>query len=114
MARKELIQYVDDVDGSVLEADDVEVVHFSLDGKQYRLDVSKGNAEKFRELLRPYMKAGNLVVNPRRQKKGSRGNSDTAKIRQWARDNGIEVSDRGVIREEIVERYRKAHTAGAD
>lgn len=37
----------------------------------------------------------------------------TATIREWARAQGMEVGDRGLIPREIVEQYKAAHGIGA-
>ncbi len=52
MARKEVIQYIDDLDGTPLNEDDVKVVRFGYQGRNYYLDLSADNAAKFDEVLR--------------------------------------------------------------
>ncbi|HXU98288.1 MAG TPA: Lsr2 family protein [Jiangellaceae bacterium] len=107
MAQKVQVILVDDLDGG--EA--AETVNFSLDGVAYELDLSKKNAAKFRDALAPYV--GSARKSARRggrrgQARGSRG-SNTSAIRQWARDQGLKVSDRGRVPAEILAKYDSAH-----
>ena len=37
----------------------------------------------------------------------------TSTIREWARGEGIEVAERGIIPRDVVERYKQAHGIGA-
>ncbi|MET0712622.1 MAG: Lsr2 family protein [Jiangellaceae bacterium] len=107
MAQKVQVILVDDLDGG--EA--AETVNFSLDGVAYELDLSKKNAAKFREALSPYVSSARKSARRggrRGQARGSRG-SNTSAIRQWARDQGLKVSDRGRVPAEILAKYDAAH-----
>jgi hypothetical protein len=104
MARKVQYFLVDDIDGG--EAS--ETVNFGLDGLSYEIDLSDGNAAALRESLSKY------VGNARRAgRRGGRGrgrgaparNTETATIRDWARERGLKVSDRGRIPAEILAKY---------
>ena len=107
MAQSVQIILEDDLEGG--EAD--ETVQFSLDGKDYEIDLSTANAEKLREALRPYAEAGRKTTRnsgPRRTRT-SGSDPDTAKIRAWAKENGHEVSDRGRIHQSVKDAYYAAH-----
>lgn len=90
------IVLVDDIDGS--DAD--ETVEFSVDGVTYEIDLSSENAKGLREAFEPFKTAGRRVTASR---KGGRPTKRTVlpasprEIRDWARSQGIEVSDRGAI-----------------
>jgi hypothetical protein len=111
MAQKVQIILEDDIDGG--KAD--ETVRFSLDGSNYEIDLSTANAEKLRSALAEFISAGRKATagrtgstpKPRAASTGSR-NSESAKIRQWARDNGYNVNARGRIQQEIQEAYHQA------
>jgi hypothetical protein len=102
---------VDDIDGG--EAD--ETVRFGIDGIQYEIDLSKKNATRMREALARYIGAGSKLGRPsaapthatagrgRRSSTVDRGHNRA--IRQWAQSKGIAVSDRGRIKQQIVDRY---------
>ncbi|HEX2361329.1 MAG TPA: Lsr2 family protein [Jiangellaceae bacterium] len=107
MAQKVQVILVDDIDGGKAE----ETVSFSLDGVSYELDLSKKNAAKFRDSLAQYVGSARKTARrgrARGQARGGRG-SNTAAIRQWARDQGMKVSDRGRVPAEILAKYDAAH-----
>ena len=109
MAQKVNIVLVDDIDGN--EAD--ETVSFALDGTSYEIDLNSDNAAKLRDALSGYVGHARKVSGGRRGRRtgggGSGGDSDTRAIREWAKSNGYEVSDRGRVSAEIREAYAAAH-----
>lgn len=116
MARRELIQYIDDLDGTPLEEKNHRVVRFSFRGKNYVLDLSQDNAEKFEEVLEPYLSKATIdhetVTAPRRKgasnPNAAQSRDRNRKIRIWAREQGLEVADRGALPKAIIEAYENA------
>lgn len=100
MAQKVQVVLVDDVDGG--EA--TETVSFSIDGVGYEIDLSATHAGELRAALQPWIAAGRRVSG-RKSTSRSRVGSDAAKIREWARANGHEVSERGRVSAELREAY---------
>lgn len=117
MARKEIIQYIDDIDGTPLDADDVKVVRFGFQGRNYYLDLSADNAAKFEEMLEPYVAKAHpdqaaTATRTTRRSSSAAGNKQRERnriIRQWAKDQGLDVADRGALPRTIVEKYEAAH-----
>ncbi|MGH3929104.1 MAG: histone-like nucleoid-structuring protein Lsr2 [Pseudonocardiaceae bacterium] len=115
MAQKVTVHLIDDVDGSTAE----ETVEFGIDGVSYEIDLSGGNAGKLRDLLADFVsnarKAGGRrkgAVSPRRSTGAGRASVDreqNAAIREWARKNGYNVSDRGRIPAEVLDAYHKGN-----
>ncbi|MEU4169050.1 Lsr2 family protein [Streptomyces sp. NPDC026665] len=110
MAQKVQVLLVDDLDGG--EAD--ETVTFALDGKTYEIDLTTANADKLRGLLDAYVKGGRRTGGRASGGRGkarvaSGGAQDTALIRAWAKENGLEVNDRGRVPATIREAYEKAN-----
>jgi len=103
MATKVLTTLQDDIDGS--EA--TQTIRFALDGIEYEIDVSDRNANRLRNSLSDFIAHGRKVGG-RRGKPASSGQVDTKAVRKWAEANGIEVSTRGRIPTDVVERYRAA------
>ena len=104
MARKVQYLLVDDMDGGEAE----ETVSFSLDGVAYEIDLSKKNAQAMRDSLAQYVGAARRTGGRRgRGGRGGRGRSggETAAIRDWAREQGMKISDRGRIPADIIEKY---------
>ena len=110
MAQKVNITLVDDIDGS--EAD--ETLTFGLDGTTYEIDLSDSNAAALREALSGYVgHARKVSGSGRRGRKGSSSSSASASnskdVREWARSQGMEVSERGRISADIQQAYDSAH-----
>jgi hypothetical protein len=111
MAKRTIHMLVDDIDGG--EAD--ETVRFAVDGIQYEIDLSKKNATKMRDVLAQYIGAGSKVGRPntattRATAGRGRGPATVDRdqnraIREWAQAKRIAISDRGRIKQEIVDRY---------
>lgn len=114
MARRIVHQLVDDLDGTVLEVGDGETVLFSLDGVAYEIDLTDQNAAAFRELLAPYLAAARSVSSrtssaPAARKRRRSGQQDFSVIREWAKKNGYQVSERGRVPASVIEAYEAAH-----
>jgi Lsr2 len=115
MAQRVNVILVDDIDGS--EA--AETVTFGLDGVQYEIDLSSENADRFRDVIAPYVGHARRSGGRRRSSGGSRSNgasssssrsgASAADIRAWARENGWDVPDRGRVSAEVREAYDAAH-----
>lgn len=112
MARKEVIQYTDDMTGEQLDADKVSTVELSYQGKTYALDLSHESALKLATTLDPWISAGRKVTrggSPARRGASSADKERNKRIRQWASDNGIEVSSRGQIAHDVIEKFEAAN-----
>ncbi|KRC54000.1 MULTISPECIES: histone-like nucleoid-structuring protein Lsr2 [unclassified Nocardioides] len=116
MAQKVNIILVDDIDGS----DATQTVNFGLDGANYEIDLNDAHAEALREALAPYLGHGRKVGRagaPRRNGggraasagSGAAGGASAKEIREWARDNGHAVPERGRIPADVREAYDAAH-----
>ena len=115
MARKVQVILSDDLDEN-LSAD--ETVSFALDGTNYEIDLSDKNAKEMRDAFSRYVHAarkvgrgsGRASGGGRSRATGGRMDREQAgAIRDWARKNGHQVSDRGRIPASVVEAYEAAH-----
>ncbi len=113
MAQKVQVMLVDDLDGG--EA--AETLGFSLDGVNYEIDLSTRNAAKLRDAMASWVGHARRVSGRsasaggrRRAARGPRSGPDTATVREWARQNGFKVSDRGRISADVMAAYEKAHS----
>ena len=104
MATKFLTTLQDDIDGS----NATQTIRFALDGIEYEIDVSDRNANRLRNSLGDFIAHGRKVGGRRAPKTASSSQVDTRAVRKWAKANGIEVSSRGRIPAEVVERYKAA------
>ena len=122
MAQKVVVSLVDDLDESVAD----ETVEFGLDGAIYEIDLSDANAAELRDRLADFVAharrsggrrkpaAGPAPATARRSggRSGGRAAVDREQnqaIREWARKQGMTVSERGRIPSEVSEAYHKAH-----
>jgi len=118
MAQKTTVVLIDDMDGG----DASESVTFGLDGIEYQMDLSTNNAKKLRVALDVFIANARRVggrkapygASPRTRAAAAvpgRGREENTAIREWARKNGMQVSDRGRIPAEIADAYDKAHAS---
>ena len=109
MAKTTITHITDDLDGSK----DATEVAFSFNGSDYTIDLSKKNLALMEKALKPYQDAATKVSGRTASRRGktSRSSSsrrDLAKIREWAREQGIEVSERGRVSSVVIEQYEAA------
>lgn len=119
MAQKVQVILVDDLDGG----DAVETVSFALDGVSYEIDLNEDNAGRMREELAAWVGHARRTGGRSSSRSGSgRGagrrsaskpaaasGTETAVVREWARQNGHPVSERGRIKAEVLEAYHAAN-----
>ena len=109
MAQRVEVVLIDDVDGG--HAD--ETVSFALDGVSYEIDLSDKNAKKLRDALASWTGNARRSGGGRGRRRSSgaapQKRTDLGSVREWARANGYQVSDRGRISAEIQGAYDKAH-----
>lgn len=112
MAQKVVVSLVDDLDGG--RAD--ETVGFGLDGKSYEIDLSSANAGKLRDALAGFVGSARRAGSGGRGRRaaassggGARGDREQSQaIREWARGQGMKVSDRGRIPADVQEAFHNA------
>jgi len=109
MAQKVQIVLLDDLDGGAAD----ETVLFGLDGQAYEIDLSTANAATLRNALAQYVGAARRQGGrPGRATRGARGsarNGEAAVMREWAKANGFQVSERGRVSADIRKAYGAAH-----
>lgn len=112
MATRTLTTVVDDIDGST---DDVVTCAFGLGDSHFEIDLNAAHREELENVLDKFITAARQVrgakrTGQRRPGKVARTDRDqTHAIRQWAKDNGHEVSERGRISKKITEAFEAAH-----
>jgi hypothetical protein len=109
MAKKTVVQLIDDLDGGTAE----ETVHFGLDGTNYEIDLSAKNATKLRDALANYVahatrsqrSPGRPAGGGSRRRAGRGDREQTHAIREWAKKNGHKIGEKGRIPAHIMEAY---------
>ncbi|MAU84031.1 MAG: hypothetical protein CME34_19605 [Gordonia sp.] len=110
MAKHTVVQFVDDLDGKELK--DSINIRFGVDGKEYEFDTSPAHAKEFHKALEKYVAASRRAGRAKGRKPAGtnvRSKEQTRLIRDWARQNGFEVSDRGRIPVEVTEAFDAAN-----
>ena len=118
MAQQTTVRFIDDLDGS----DAVGTVTFALDNRAYEIDLSDENTDKLHEALAPFIEAARQIGRgsgrgsgrgggqrqPAAEKRPRSNREETHAIREWARQNGHQVNDRGRIPKTVIEAYQAA------
>ena len=111
-------ELIDDITGVPADT----TIPFSVNGKDYIIDLSEANAAAFNEALAPYIQhARRAPANKRSNARKSRSSSaaarakreKTAQIRAWATANGHTIAKRGQLSQDIVAAYEAAHATPA-
>lgn len=120
MAQKVQVMLVCDLHEDEVEG--VETVAFGLDGSSYEIDTCEQHAAELRDAFARYVGAARRAGRPavgsgaRRSSRGSSrpaaAGSDRERvqaIREWARTNGHQVSERGRLSSTVMAAYEAAH-----
>jgi hypothetical protein len=119
VARRETVVLVSDINGEEMQADEGETVRFGLDGVDYEIDLFNDQAQELRDALAPFVAAarrtgGRAKRGTAKQAGGSGYSRDAMRqMREWARAQGMTVSDRGRIPAEVVTAWEQAHQGRA-
>ena len=113
MAQKVYTVFEDDLDGKPIKDGQGGTFSLALDGVEYEIDLSIKNKEALDKALAPYLQAARRVGGRRRRATGGTGParvdpSQTRAIREWAAENGYEVSSRGRIPADVMDAYNAA------
>jgi Lsr2 len=102
MVRRTIVALEDDLDGGPAD----ETVRFGVGGSEYEIDLSERNAAKLRKQLAPFVEhARRAGSQPRRPVRTAASRRRSREIRDWARDQGIQLSERGRIPAGIAAQY---------
>ena len=110
MATETITRLIDDLDGG----DAQRTVTFAWDGRTYEIDLSKKNVTAFEKTMKPYLavarsvRAAGSSTRRRSSVTGAGRRRNLQAIREWARANGHELSDRGRIPDSILAAYEVA------
>lgn len=108
MAQKIQTLFIDDIDGGEAEG----TVRFALDGTNYEIDLNAKHTEDLRNSLANYVAHARKIGGTTRRAtvRGDRRSSsiDTVAVRAWAREQGIDIKERGRVPANIIEQYRAA------
>jgi hypothetical protein len=112
VAQKITTLFIDDIDGGAAEG----TVRFALDGTEYEIDLNAKHSEELRSALGKYVSHARKVGGAARRvgrataraSRGAGATLNTTEIRNWARENGYEIKDRGRVPADLVAKYQAA------
>lgn len=111
MAQRTQIVLIDDLDGTEIKDGEAQSITFTWSGVDYSIDLSRTNADKLEKAIGPYLEKAQRVGG-RKSRTASSANSgdqvDTKAVRAWAASNGIELSSRGRVPADVIDKYRAA------
>lgn len=111
MAQKVSVTFACDYDSKEIPEGEHLTRAFSLDGRDYEIDLCEKHSQKFDETLARFAERARRVTGrvtrPKRRTAAHRQRS--ADIRAWARSSGIAVSDRGRIPAHVIRDYEETH-----
>jgi hypothetical protein len=110
MAQKVEVTLIDDLDGGKAN----ETVTFGLDGAQYVIDLSERNARELRDSLAKYIDAARRDKAMRAAARGAvrkavPSGPATSDVREWAKAQGFDVSERGRVSKDLIVKFQEAH-----
>jgi hypothetical protein len=114
MARKETVVTLDDLSG----ASGAKLKKFGLDGVSYEIDLTDDNARQLDEALAEYVSAARKAIDTPATRSAARkadaaelaaNREQNRRIKQWARENGYPVSDRGRIPVNVLAAWKDAN-----
>lgn len=97
------------------ELDATEHITFAWEGVNYEIDLSTKNAARFKKEMDTWIKAATRVAAPTRRRSTSvTSRRETSglplgEIRQWAKEQGYNVADKGQVSAEIKRAWKAAH-----
>jgi nucleoid-associated protein Lsr2 len=115
MAQKVITEFIDDIDGSPAER----TFTFAVDGTNYEIDLSTENIAEFKSAIGGFIESARKIKgssNGRRTRSsgtnnGRQSREQTQAVREWARQHGHNISNRGRIPSTIQQAFDQAHAA---
>lgn len=108
MAQKIQFLLIDDIDESPAEG----TVEFSLDGTAYEIDLNRKHSEELHEALAMFVRHARKVGTTRKPRISASFKRQldawNAAARQWAKDNGRTVKERGRVPASVATDYMAA------
>jgi len=111
VAQKVSVTFACDYDQKSIPQGQQHSRRFSLDGRDYEIDLCVKHSQKFDDVVGRYMDRARRV-SPRAgrtKRRTTAHRQHSAAIRRWAKESGIAVNDRGRIPADVVASYESKH-----
>ncbi|MEU2005158.1 Lsr2 family protein [Rhodococcus sp. NPDC019627] len=119
MARKVVVELVDDIDGTIFGDGEGENITFSVNGVDYEIDLKDKYAKKFHKQIGYFISYATRTGGRKRRSDRPvvpvvadvpvRRRGEVKEIRAWAAEQGYDISSHGRIHAEVEQAFRDAH-----
>lgn len=111
MAQKVSVTFACDYDSKEIPNGEQLTRTFSLDGRDYEIDLCERHSQKFDETLKRFAERARRVSAKvgRTKRRTTAHRRRSAEIRSWAKRSGLEISDRGRIPTNVIAKYEANH-----
>jgi hypothetical protein len=96
---------IDDIDGT----EGAVTIEFSYKGISYEIDLAERQEAKMDKALDPFIAAATRVSKRGNKRPAAGPSKSLGAVREWARANGYEVSERGRVPKSVLEAYEAAN-----
>jgi hypothetical protein len=107
VAQKVSVTYACDLDDKEIPVGEQHSLTFGLDGQEYEIDLCAKHSERFSQVVGKFTEHARreAVRGSRRKRRTAANRQRSAEIRAWAKHSGFEVSDRGRIPTDVLNRF---------
>jgi Lsr2 len=111
VAQKVSVTFACDYDSKEIPDGEQMTRAFSLDGRDYEIDLCEKHSQKFDEVLKRFSDRARKVTGrvTRTKRRTAAHRQHSAEVRAWAKRSGIEVNDRGRIPAQVIKKYEASH-----
>lgn len=111
VAQKVSVTYACDYDQKEIPQGQHRLRRFSIDGRDYEIDLCLKHSERFDDAIGKYASHARKSAGrvPRTKRRTAAHRKHSAEVRAWAKANGMVVSERGRIPAEVVSKYDSTH-----
>ncbi len=111
VAQKVSVTFACDYDSKEIPNGEHLTRSFSLDGRDYEIDLCEKHSQKFDEVVKRFADRARKVSTKmgRTKRRTTAHRRRSAEIRAWAKRSGMDVSDRGRIPAQVIAKYEANH-----
>jgi len=106
------VTYACDYDDKEIPEGQQRSLTFGIDGQDYEIDLCKKHGDRFGEVIHKFAqharKPGQKGASKRKRRTAA-NRQHSAEIRAWAKDQGMDVSDRGRIPGSVLAGFERTH-----
>jgi nucleoid-associated protein Lsr2 len=111
VAQKVSVTFACDYDSREIPSGEHLTRAFSLDGRDYEIDLCEKHSQKFDETMKRFADKARKVTSKvsRAKRRTTAHRRRSAEIRSWAKRSGLDISDRGRIPSNVIGKYEANH-----